>query len=154
MNSIDAVVVVDMDEFHLPFATDPELLLETHKDMLSSCRKPVVVVTTAGFDAHSDIISAVSSCTVNYNNKMNRDAFSHPRLASLLHFYRAKNILVTGVYLGQCIDATISGAYGNGFKAFTTRDLAQEQLHFESESYVTHNPLYELPLHEIKRKIK
>lgn len=148
--------MVDMDTSQLAHAEDSATLVEAHVDLVSSCQDtPIIVVTTLEYTLDPVIKNALLGKQTRTNNKMRQNAFEHPSLTPLLHSYGAQHLLVTGLFLGQCVDATITGAYLEGFTAFTTRDLSRFQKEYDHLwSPASQRDYFNYSLEDIKKKIK
>ena len=57
--------------------------------------------------------------------KNSYDAFTAPKLKSILKRHKIQDLLITGVYSTGCVNATINGAFSNGFSMIIMDDLVE-----------------------------
>ncbi len=112
-DSIDAIVVVDMQDYFLKILPDyiKNDIVSAQLDVLDACDEYDIPVAAVEYDGRDKTISIIIDSIMGLNRysimkKTTTDGFFRTPLHDILKEWNAKNLCFMGVYAGCCVKHT------------------------------------------------
>ncbi len=124
------VLLIDMQEYFIANKYRKRKIIPNQVRILEFCNAnliPVVIFECVGYGKTVEEITATadnkSGNSVYFLEKKYDDAFSNPKLDSILDSFKTKTILMMGINAGFCVYETAKSALLREYQVVTSRDL-------------------------------